>query len=378
MIAARQIFLGRGGGAKLPYDAEVEYLESTGTQWIDTGFVFNSSTDDVKVDFALLDGSRYKWCFGSHEANAYCAVGSGNGTNARNVAYGDGRTQVADSYFVNNQCLFQADSSGAYLASTKIRNGQSFSATKSIYLFNLNIVSSGDYKSSTRIWRFSATRNGVLVRDLIPVRKDGVGYMYDRVSGQLFRNQGTGSFVIGPDVGWMNQYVTDGAIVMWDDKYDNGLYMADKLAPYISQMLSAREARAFSVSVAGDVAFPSVNPFNTSDGTGNFGRVTNVNTGTLLIYCGSSQGTQLSIGAAPKSVSLVVDGGVWTCYANDSGGSLVSVSRTAVPETTTGWSMSNIQMSDQTYKNIRIYNRALTAEEIAANYAVDKQRFNLP
>jgi len=205
MMAARQIFLGRGG-AKLPYDAEVEYLESTGTQWIDTGFVFNSSTDDVKVDFALLDGSRYKWCFGSHEANAYCAVGSGNGTNARNVAYGNGRTQVADSYFVNNQCLFQADSSGAYLASTKIRNGQSFSATESIYLFNLNIVSSGDYKSSTRIWRFSATRNGVLVRDLIPVRftnelGQSEGAMYDRVSGELepFRNKGTGAFTYGND-----------------------------------------------------------------------------------------------------------------------------------------------------------------------------------
>ena len=35
--------------------------------------------------------------------------------------------------------------------------------------------------------------------DMIPVRKDGVGYMYDRVSGELFGNQGTGAFLIGPD-----------------------------------------------------------------------------------------------------------------------------------------------------------------------------------
>ena len=35
---------------------------------------------------------------------------------------------------------------------------------------------------------------------MIPVRKDGVGYMYDKISGQLFGNAaGTGAFVIGPD-----------------------------------------------------------------------------------------------------------------------------------------------------------------------------------
>lgn len=28
---------------------------------------------------------------------------------------------------------------------------------------------------------------------------NAVGYMYDRVSGELFGNAGTGAFVIGPD-----------------------------------------------------------------------------------------------------------------------------------------------------------------------------------
>lgn len=34
--------------------------------------------------------------------------------------------------------------------------------------------------------------------DLIPVVKDNVGYMYDKVSGQLLPNSGTGAFIIGP------------------------------------------------------------------------------------------------------------------------------------------------------------------------------------
>jgi hypothetical protein len=43
-------------------------------------------------------------------------------------------------------------------------------------------------------------KNGTIVRDFIPVRKGDVGYMYDRVSGQLFGNAGTGAFVLGSDL----------------------------------------------------------------------------------------------------------------------------------------------------------------------------------
>ena len=40
---------------------------------------------------------------------------------------------------------------------------------------------------------------GVSIFDFIPVRVGSIGYMYDRVSGQLFGNSGTGAFIIGPD-----------------------------------------------------------------------------------------------------------------------------------------------------------------------------------
>lgn len=36
--------------------------------------------------------------------------------------------------------------------------------------------------------------------DLISVRVGQVGYMYDKVSGQLFGNAGTGTFVLGNKV----------------------------------------------------------------------------------------------------------------------------------------------------------------------------------
>ena len=51
-------------------------------------------------------------------------------------------------------------------------------------------------------WKKVKMYNGsTLVRDYIPVRKNGVGYLYDKVSGQLYGNAaGSGSFTYGNDV----------------------------------------------------------------------------------------------------------------------------------------------------------------------------------
>lgn len=51
-----------------------------------------------------------------------------------------------------------------------------------------------------RLYSASISLGGNLVRDMIPARAGQVGYLYDKVSGQLFANQGTGNFVLGPDL----------------------------------------------------------------------------------------------------------------------------------------------------------------------------------
>ena len=51
-----------------------------------------------------------------------------------------------------------------------------------------------------KIYNFKITVGDSLVYDLIPVRKDGVGYMYDKISKELYGNAGSGSFTYGDDV----------------------------------------------------------------------------------------------------------------------------------------------------------------------------------
>ena len=73
-----------------------------------------------------------------------------------------------------------------------------FTPTLHILLFGFNNNGVADGKP-TRLYAFQVTQGSALIMDMIPVRVGSVGYMYDRVSGRLFGNDGTGAFVVGPD-----------------------------------------------------------------------------------------------------------------------------------------------------------------------------------
>lgn len=191
-------------GKHLPYDAEVEYLESTGTQWIDTG-IKTLSSSTVEVEAASTVFNSLDMMFGS--------IGEDASSLIRALVYYDsshgGRIISLQSgmYGVTNAFIAYDTAFHNYIITpTKAEvEGKIFSVTRSdnslrnFLLFASVIISGTSYFSHARISRCKIYHSDVIVLDLIPVRKGNIGYMYDRVSGQLFGNQGTGAFIIGPD-----------------------------------------------------------------------------------------------------------------------------------------------------------------------------------
>ena len=202
---ARQFFERRG--PKLPYDAEVEYLESDGYAYISTGYApADSST-------VVFDG----------------LVGFASGSSGRRFLYADGNASVTHYSEFNSYNLFggysayvqaQLTAGTMYCAKTTITasnysaemtvggvkytsSTSSFAAShwRNLVLFRLTDSYRG---SGHRIGRIKFLVNDVVKFYFIPVRftneqNQSEGAMYDRVSKQLFRNAGTGAFVIGPD-----------------------------------------------------------------------------------------------------------------------------------------------------------------------------------
>ena len=190
----------------LPYDAEVEYLESTGTQYIDTGFIPNQDSRLV-MDVLIPSLSTGACTFGGSVNGAWrpgFSVYGGNTSyymssiyNQSDVASGTYKFNANNRHIVDlNKNIYTVSRNGSHIYSYSHPTGD-FTLVKSIDLFRLNIATPRYGKF--RLYSSEIYDNGTLVRDLIPVRVGQVGYMYDRVSGQLFGNDGTGDFIVGPD-----------------------------------------------------------------------------------------------------------------------------------------------------------------------------------
>ena len=197
MLAARNTIGTKSGGAKLPYDAEVEYLESTGTQYIDTGIVVTSTTRIRALASCATTVNGF--LFGSYADSTYIGAQYYSGLGLR-VFCGRAATNYSQSGFVvGTAYLYDIDNSNGSISidgSLVKTTGTSGGVGGIICAFRNNEQTES---VNCKFYSIQVWDNGVLVRDFIPVRKGSVGYMYDRVSGELFGNAGTGVFGYGND-----------------------------------------------------------------------------------------------------------------------------------------------------------------------------------
>lgn len=194
----------------LPYDAQIEYIEANGTGcYINTG-ISGSNVTTFEIDAYMVGTAPASgWLFGSRIANnnsmfafmpysnnAYSSFRYRNAASSNQAYVGAGRWILSNTAQAN-VCVA---TSGATTKTYSCSAG-TFDNQLPIYLFcmNDNGTAAGTL-SGQRLYSVKLWVSGVLVRDFIPVRVGQVGYMYDRVSKQLFGNGGTDSFILGNDV----------------------------------------------------------------------------------------------------------------------------------------------------------------------------------
>ena len=204
-----------GGG--LPQGAvEIEYLQSSGTQYINTGIPLNGYIRIIS-DSQMLEVNVSAALFGVFLSNTRFGVRfnkSANNNNKLYLYYGSSSTYneylctdyKGDSFYLN-RCTYDYANNVSIAGNTHTKGAGtglvSFSSSQPIYSWacNANELDAGAFAPcKARKWYEKIYINGTLVRDYIPVRVGTVGYMYDKVSGELFGNAGTGSFILGNDI----------------------------------------------------------------------------------------------------------------------------------------------------------------------------------
>jgi hypothetical protein len=195
---------------------EIEYLQSTGTQWIDTGVLARSNILplEIGVTFTANPASTADYFLGGGDSSSsgFGLRHRGNSSDGTTASYAFGWTRNLTYWDVARGfpydivgAITKANTGGTryFRVNTKSGNGISLSETYSynFVLFGRNIAGTVTKTKNLRIYY---AKIGAL--DLVPVRIGNVGYMYDKANptggplgNGLYPNAGTGNFILGPD-----------------------------------------------------------------------------------------------------------------------------------------------------------------------------------
>ena len=197
---------------------KLEYIESTGTQYIDTGYVPTNATRlDIKYKVTQLPsdlrsgavpiGARVAW-----QDRMFGIFSPVNQQNTNMLM--EANVALTFSFNpLNKEIIATIDIPNNYRAfdveGTVYSSNASYAKVTYVYplyMFQQNlagIVSTSD--AHIRIYYVQIKENNVLVRNFIPARRitDKAIGMYDTVTQTFFENQGAGTFIAGPAVGYI-------------------------------------------------------------------------------------------------------------------------------------------------------------------------------
>ena len=200
----------------LPEDYQaVEYIESTGTQYIDTGIENNNITVIISAQFLETPSSgnvniygRYtnlqnrdylgvyggKWLLGY--AGTYTTIGTAD--TQQHTFKIESSVLEGVKFLVDDTLLFD------------YKNKLNYSTNSSALLFATSNNGTATDMSKSRIYSCDIYENEILIRYFVPCyrKSDNVIGMYDTVSGNFFVNQGTGTFLRGAAVDTSSEFAT--------------------------------------------------------------------------------------------------------------------------------------------------------------------------
>lgn len=178
----------------------LDFLESTGTQWIDTR-VKLSNESEVRCEFMEIDKTPSTSTLYGNETNqnarfsAFLKVGT-SGTTPR---WDFASEMVSYKKQLETLTKYQSvhNATGVMLNGLQIINfasAETFETGASLTLFSMH----GSYSIKGSIYSLSISRAGVAQVDYVPcIAPNGKVGMYNRVDGTMKENAGSGAFIAG-------------------------------------------------------------------------------------------------------------------------------------------------------------------------------------
>lgn len=178
---------------------KLAYIQSSGTQYVDSGFKPNNNSR-VILDFEPTAAySSIVGIFGTRDENSGTAANMfvfwNNGANTFRTDYFGTQQTMTVSTLLARQTVDKdknVTTIGSVSASNAASTGQ---CANNLYLFCTNAAGTVDYFAKLKLYSCKIYDNGTLVRDFVPCISDsGAVGLYDLVNRQFYGNAGTGTF----------------------------------------------------------------------------------------------------------------------------------------------------------------------------------------
>lgn len=187
---------------------EVEYIESSGTQYIDSGIKLNQNSK-VEITYQYADNNTFARLFGDSNGTMGFIITTQTGrVNSKvqtlyNTEWRPLATDVASVIPSTNKVTLKKELNNIY-----VNNNLYYSYNSATFETGRNALVFGAWTTSlslcnARIYALKIWQDGITItRDFIPCyrKSDSVIGLYDLVNQQFYTNAGTGTFTKGNDV----------------------------------------------------------------------------------------------------------------------------------------------------------------------------------
>lgn len=192
----------------LPFGyTRLNYIQSSGTQYIDTGYKATSENYQIKCKFATTNDEINTVIFGGG-ASTDTISALLQSTNQIRFYVGSGYVSNTTATFTRGaECELECHANtGAFTVNL---NGVAYTGSYSetinkdwpLFIFANNVSGTASQFSSIRLYAFQIYDNGNMVRNLIPcVNANNVAGMYDMVNGVFYPSNSDAQFVAGPQI----------------------------------------------------------------------------------------------------------------------------------------------------------------------------------
>lgn len=179
----------------------LEYIESTGTQRIDTGFQANQDTR-VVMHFQLTSTTEEQTPFLARPRSEIDSFGIFHRSMGWDSDYGDSRQLFSGNISITDEINVDCNKNVTTMNGEIITHPvQTFSTSVNLILLARNTNGTINQYASAKLYSCQIYDNDTLIRDYWPAKDpDGAVCLYDKASKEYVYNDGTGNFTAGPEV----------------------------------------------------------------------------------------------------------------------------------------------------------------------------------